>query len=153
MQPPVDDEAPLEPFAPPKAELLAAPPSTLNALPSDINFTLMRVGLWMVFGAWMLLVLISVPVYVSIAHDQPPFGRGMDPTLQGVLMAFFVDAFYSPPALCALFANVGFRRRRRWAHAVAVAAYALCCLCCLPLGGYGLWVLLRERTRKHFYPS
>ena len=148
---PVDDEAPLEAFAPPNAELGAAPPSTINGLPGDIHFTLMRVGMWMMFGAWVMLVLVSFPAYISIAHDQPPFGRGTDPTTQGVLMAVLVDVFYSPPGLCGLFANLGFRKGRRWAHAVAVAAYALSCLCCLPLGGYGLWVLLRERTRRHFY--
>lgn len=147
---PVDDEAPLDAFAPPKAQLVASNDSS-GELPGDIHFTLMRLGMWMIFGAWILLVLVSVPVYVSIAHDQPPFGRGMDPTVQGLVMALVVDAFYSPPALCGLFANIGFRRRRRWAHPVAVAAYALCCLCCFPLGGYGLWVLLRERTRRHFY--
>lgn len=149
---PVDDEAPLEPFAPPKAVSDAAPPSVVS-LPGDVHFTFMRVGLWMMFGAWLLLVLVSVPVYISIAHDQPPFGSGLDPTLQGLLMAAIVDAFYSPPALCGLFANLGFRKRRRWAHGAAVVAYGLCCLCCLPLGGYGLWVLLRERTRRHFYTA
>lgn len=149
---PVDDEASASPFAPPRAIVHAAEAPSFEA-PQDIHFTLMRVGLWVVFGLWLLLVLVSVPAYISIAHDQPPFGPNLDPTIQGVILAAVVDVFYSPPALCGLFANIGFSRGRRWAHACAIVSYALCVVCCFPLGGYGLWVLLRERTRRHFYPA
>ncbi len=148
---PVDDPAASErdpnPFQAPREVALA------EWTPKrDLHVTLTRAILWLVFGAWVLLVLMSFPVYISIAHDQPPFGPGMDPTIQGVILALFVDLAYSPPAILALAANLGLNRGQRWGYITAVIALAITTLCCFPLGGYGLWALLRAKTRLHFFP-
>ncbi|MBX3183395.1 MAG: hypothetical protein KIT72_03490 [Polyangiaceae bacterium] len=147
---PVDDPASQRepnPFKPPgEAPLPAWTPA------GDIHYSLTRASLWLVFGCWVLLVLVSFPLYISIAHEEPLIAPTLDPTLQGIVTALFVDVAYSPPALLALAANIGLGRGQRWGYVTAIIALAMITLCCIPLGAYGLWSLLRAKTRLHFFP-
>jgi hypothetical protein len=131
----------------------AAPAPVLARLDGDGVFAIAKVCLWLQFGCWVVLVLVSVPGYIAIAHDELPFGRSMPPTIQGLLMAAIVDVFFAPTGITALSAALGIRRAKRWAWGVGVAAGALGILFCLPLGAVILIAFVRENVRHAFFPE
>ena len=126
--------------------------ATLTALSGDVGFNLLKVALVLQVVAWGVLVIASVPTYISIAHDDPPFGGSLSPALQGCVMALVVDAFFAPAGLLPLAALIGIRRGRRWAWACMLASGAAGTLCmCVPLGAITLAVALRPRVRDAFH--
>jgi hypothetical protein len=109
--------------------------------------------LWVLLALYLLLVAVSVPIYISIAHDDPPFGVSMTPTVQGIVIAAIVDAFFSPLGITALVGALRLPKCTRVGYVAAIIAYGLCCLgCCIPFGGYGLYALLRQPIRQAFFP-
>ena len=137
-----------------EAELqrIAAGQPTIAGLAGDSLFTLAKVALWLQFAGWVVLVLISVPAYISIAHDDPPFGRSPSPTIQGLLMAALVDTFFSPVGLTAAVAAWGLGKGRRWAWGAGLAAAALGLCGCWPVSIVVFAALLRDRVRHAFHP-
>lgn len=136
-----------------EAELqqLARGEPTIASLRADSSFTLVRVLLWLQTVGWGVFVLISFPIYISIAHDDPPFGRSIDPTAQGIVMALVVDVFFAPIGVGSAVAAVGLHRGRRWAWYLGVVVCAVSCTCgCVPIGIAGLVVLLRDKVRTTF---
>ncbi|HVH46853.1 MAG TPA: hypothetical protein VM925_31135 [Labilithrix sp.] len=122
---------------------------TKTGLASDTLFTLTKVALWLQFAAWVGLVLVSVPVYISIAHKEPPFGSTMSPVIQGCMMAFLVDVFLAPAGILPLIALRGVSKGRRWAWGVTLASGIAGSLCfCVPLGALTLASVLRSNVRQ-----
>ena len=98
----------------------------------------------------LLLLVVSVPGYVLIAHDDPPMGDLVDPTLQGLGMAALVNAFFAPSGLCAALAVYNIHKRKKSGWTLAVIAFAINLLFCTPLGVYGLVAFLRREVRDAF---
>lgn len=124
---------------------------SLATVPRDVHYGLARGLLGTMFALWLALVLVSFPAYIMICHQEPV--PGVPPTLMGIVMAVTVDVFTAPAGLGSLFALVGLHRRQRWGYVAAVTVFCGALLfLCLPIGGYGLWALLRRPVREAFYP-
>lgn len=126
---------------------------TLTALAGDTLFGLSKVALWLQFAAWALFVLVSFPVYISIAHENPgrELGGMFSPTVTGCLIATIVDACFAPVAVVSLLAVRALGKGKRSGWGLSVAAGVLGTLCgCLPLGALVLASMLRARVRTAF---
>jgi len=127
---------------------------TPEGMKHDSWLTAAKVFLWLHFGGWVVFLLVSVPAYIGIAHEDPPFGHELDPTVQGLLMAAMVNAFFAPVGIGSAIGAFGLARGRAWGWWVSIVVFGISCACgCWPLGVGGIIILLRGPVRAAYLGS
>jgi hypothetical protein len=124
---------------------------TPDTLKHDGWLTAAKVFLWLQFGGWLLFLVVSVPTYILIAYEDPPFGRDLEPAVQGLLMAAIVNAFFAPVGIGSAVGARGLSLGRAWGWWVSIVAFGLSCFCgCWPIGIAGMIILLRGPVRTAY---
>jgi hypothetical protein len=110
------------------------------------------VALLVVTGVPLLGIAVLEAVALPLAFSLDPT---MDQPLSGVLGLFagcLAGGVYGVMGLVPLLAAVGLEMRRLWGFVLALVAFTplVASPCCLPVGVYALWALLRAPVRQAY---
>lgn len=134
-----------------QVEQLGGEPAGIVLPTNDIHFQLARGCLWLIAIGSVAFLFVSVPGYIAIAHDDPPFGDDLDYTVQGLIMAGIVNAFFSPSGIGAAISLWGIHKRKKYGWVAGIIAFGINLLFCMPIGVYGLIAFLRSNVREAFF--
>lgn len=122
----------------------------LEQLRVNGSFNALRVFLGAQTGLYLLFSLMSLPIYIGQAYEDP-IAPGLPTVVQGLLVWVFAVALFAPMGVGSLVGLIGLSKGRRWGWGAAVLASGASLLCgCFPIGVFGLIVLFQPRIRQVF---
>ena len=121
-----------------------------------------RANAWLMAGMVAVHVLTALSVAVNLlleltGKSEQAFGAGMSPATAGEQAGYWstyvcVGGFALVGLAWAPINAWGLFKRRRWARTSSIAYWAASLLtcCCIPMGAYGLWSLMRKDVAAFF---